>query len=77
VFEVESKRRQIDGLMALDDRLYEGVGWHHDVAGGVDDLEIDNRVSLGEIQGGMLLGLDNFLRHDEMFLVFLEGTSAP
>lgn len=77
MFEVESKRRQIDGFMALDDRLDERVGWHHDVAGGVDDLEIDNRVSLGEVQGGMLLGLDIFLRHDEMFLVLLEGTSAP
>lgn len=63
--------------MALDDRLDERIGWHHDVAGSVDDLEIDNRVSLGEVQGGMLLGLDIFLRHDEMFLVLLEGTSAP
>lgn len=46
VFQVESKGRQIERLLALENRLDEGIGWHHNIAGGVDYLDIDDRVPL-------------------------------
>lgn len=42
MFEVEGKGGQVECFMTLDDRLHEGIGWDHDVAGSVDDLEINS-----------------------------------
>lgn len=65
VFDVKCIGGQVHRLMALEDRLDKGLCRDDDVAGGVDDVDLDRGIALREVQGGVLLCLDFSLRHDE------------